>query len=163
MIRGILLCLSLSFCGPTWLLLVIFGLYTVPSSYLVCMLIGRSTVRWHLCLPTLYIDPLNSDPHCGIVFHKHMLFKEVICLVFRGTFNKFTVTLFTRFWLARAVESYLRGNTSYCDQVFLMRRGLLQVCKENTEYYVIVSMSVWKNICIVRLWQVMLTFWRWVG
>ncbi|KAJ8302972.1 hypothetical protein KUTeg_019368 [Tegillarca granosa] len=31
-----------------------------------------------------------------------------------------------RFWLARAVESYLRGNTSYCDQVFLMRRGLLQ-------------------------------------
>lgn len=32
-----------------------------------------------------------------------------------------------RFWLARAVESYLRGNTSYCDQVFLMRRGLLQV------------------------------------
>ncbi|XP_046354542.1 short transient receptor potential channel 4-associated protein-like isoform X1 [Haliotis rubra] len=31
-----------------------------------------------------------------------------------------------RFWLARAVESYLRGDTSYCDQVFLMRRGLLQ-------------------------------------
>ncbi|KAL5022171.1 hypothetical protein ScPMuIL_001326 [Solemya velum] len=30
-----------------------------------------------------------------------------------------------RFWLARAVESYLRGNTSYCDQIFLMRRGLL--------------------------------------
>ena len=32
----------------------------------------------------------------------------------------------TRFWLARAVESYLRGSTSYCDQVFLLRRGLLQ-------------------------------------
>ena len=32
-----------------------------------------------------------------------------------------------RFWLARAVESYLRGSTSYCDQVFLLRRGLLQV------------------------------------
>lgn len=32
-----------------------------------------------------------------------------------------------RFWLARAVESYLRGNTSYCDQIFLMRRDLLQV------------------------------------
>ena len=31
-----------------------------------------------------------------------------------------------RFWLARAVESYLRGSTSYCDQVFLLRRGLLQ-------------------------------------
>lgn len=33
----------------------------------------------------------------------------------------------SRFWLARAVESYLRGNTSYCDQIFLLRRGLLQV------------------------------------
>ncbi|ELU14681.1 hypothetical protein CAPTEDRAFT_176924 [Capitella teleta] len=31
-----------------------------------------------------------------------------------------------RFWLARAVESYLRGSTSYCDQIFLLRRGLLQ-------------------------------------
>ncbi|OWF45106.1 short transient receptor potential channel 4-associated protein-like [Mizuhopecten yessoensis] len=36
-----------------------------------------------------------------------------------------------RFWLARAVESYLRGNTSYCDQVFLMRRGLLQHVASN--------------------------------
>ena len=32
-----------------------------------------------------------------------------------------------RFWLARAVESHLRGTTSYCDQIFLLRRGLLQV------------------------------------
>lgn len=31
-----------------------------------------------------------------------------------------------RFWLARAVESYLRGSSSYCDQIFLLRRGLLQ-------------------------------------
>ena len=31
-----------------------------------------------------------------------------------------------RFWLCRAVESYLRGGTSYSDQVFLLRRGLLQ-------------------------------------
>ncbi|XP_052817711.1 short transient receptor potential channel 4-associated protein-like isoform X2 [Mya arenaria] len=36
-----------------------------------------------------------------------------------------------RFWLARAVESYLRGNTSYCDQIFLMRRGLLQHVASN--------------------------------
>ena len=35
--------------------------------------------------------------------------------------------MFFRFWLARAVESYLRGDTSYCDQIFLMRRGLLTV------------------------------------
>jgi len=31
-----------------------------------------------------------------------------------------------RFWLCRAVESYLRGGTSYADQIFLLRRGLLQ-------------------------------------
>lgn len=31
-----------------------------------------------------------------------------------------------RFWLCRAVESYLRGGTSYSDQIFLLRRGLLQ-------------------------------------
>lgn len=36
-----------------------------------------------------------------------------------------------RFWLARAVESYLRGDTSYCDQIFLMRRGLLQHVASN--------------------------------
>ena len=30
-----------------------------------------------------------------------------------------------RFWLCRAVESYLRGGTSYSDQIFLLRRGLL--------------------------------------
>lgn len=30
-----------------------------------------------------------------------------------------------RFWLARAVESYLRGSTCYADQMFLLRRGLL--------------------------------------
>jgi Trpc4-associated protein len=36
-----------------------------------------------------------------------------------------------RFWLARAVESYLRGSTSYCDQIFLLRRGLLQHIASN--------------------------------
>ena len=32
-----------------------------------------------------------------------------------------------RFWLSRSLESFLRGKISYCDQVFLLRRGLLQV------------------------------------
>lgn len=31
-----------------------------------------------------------------------------------------------RFWLARAVESYLRGSTSFCDQMFLLKKGLLE-------------------------------------
>lgn len=36
-----------------------------------------------------------------------------------------------RFWQARAVESFLRGVTSYADQVFLLRRGLLEVVCEH--------------------------------
>ncbi|XP_051516775.1 short transient receptor potential channel 4-associated protein-like [Myxocyprinus asiaticus] len=31
-----------------------------------------------------------------------------------------------RFWQARAVESFLRGTPTYADQVFLLRRGLLE-------------------------------------
>ena len=31
-----------------------------------------------------------------------------------------------RFWLCRAVESFLRGGIAYADQIFLLRRGLLQ-------------------------------------
>ena len=31
-----------------------------------------------------------------------------------------------RFWLCRAIESFLRGRISYSDQIFLLRRGLLQ-------------------------------------
>ena len=32
-----------------------------------------------------------------------------------------------RFWLSRAVESFLRGKTSFADQTFLLRKGLLEV------------------------------------
>ena len=42
-----------------------------------------------------------------------------------------------RFWLARAVESHLRGTTSYCDQIFLLRRGLLQVGATTVVSYLI--------------------------
>ncbi|XP_070576007.1 short transient receptor potential channel 4-associated protein-like [Ptychodera flava] len=31
-----------------------------------------------------------------------------------------------RFWLGRAIESFLRGATSYADQTFLLKRGLLE-------------------------------------
>lgn len=36
-----------------------------------------------------------------------------------------------RFWQARAVESFLRGTTSYADQMFLLKRGLLEVWLRN--------------------------------
>lgn len=59
--------------------------------------------------------------------------KQLMCKGSKGLLTKIVevmkkepTTSTFRFWLARAVESYLRGNTSYCDQVFLMRRGLLQ-------------------------------------
>lgn len=58
--------------------------------------------------------------------------KQLMCKGSKGLLTKIVevmkkepTTSTFRFWLARAVESYLRGNTSYCDQVFLMRRGLL--------------------------------------
>jgi Trpc4-associated protein len=41
--------------------------------------------------------------------------------------KKEPTTSTVRFWLCRAVESYLRGGTSYSsDQIFLLRKGLLQ-------------------------------------
>lgn len=43
--------------------------------------------------------------------------------------TKTSFLLFLRFWQARAVESFLRGTTSYADQMFLLKRGLLEVNK----------------------------------
>ncbi|KAI8746483.1 short transient receptor potential channel 4-associated protein-like isoform X1 [Biomphalaria glabrata] len=60
--------------------------------------------------------------------------KQLMCRGSKGLLTKIvevmkkeptTSTFRLWFWLARAVESYLRGDTSYCDQIFLMRRGLL--------------------------------------
>ena len=36
-----------------------------------------------------------------------------------------------RFWLIRAIESYLRGSTSYADQLFLINRGIVQDAVQN--------------------------------
>ncbi|XP_072013310.1 short transient receptor potential channel 4-associated protein-like [Amphiura filiformis] len=37
-----------------------------------------------------------------------------------------------RFWLSRAVESFLRGKTSFADQTFLLRKGLLEHIVQHT-------------------------------
>lgn len=37
--------------------------------------------------------------------------------------------MFTRFWLSRAIEGFLRGRASVGDQLFLIKRGLLEVCQ----------------------------------
>jgi Trpc4-associated protein len=36
-----------------------------------------------------------------------------------------------RYWLTRAIEGYLRGKTYYADQMFLLRRGLVENTVEN--------------------------------
>lgn len=75
-----------------------------------------NTKAGNLSLPNL--DAVNKTLMCK--GSKGLLTKIVEVMKKEPTTSTF------RFWLARAVESYLRGNTSYCDQVFLMRRGLLQ-------------------------------------
>ena len=36
-----------------------------------------------------------------------------------------------RFWLSRAIESFLRGGTHYADQLFLINRGLVHDTIQN--------------------------------
>jgi Trpc4-associated protein len=39
--------------------------------------------------------------------------------------------LILRFWLTRAIESFLRGGTSYADQMFLISRGIVEDTLQN--------------------------------
>ena len=39
----------------------------------------------------------------------------------------FLLSFVTRFWLSRAIEGFLRGRASVGDQLFLIKRGLLEV------------------------------------
>lgn len=36
-----------------------------------------------------------------------------------------------RFWLTRAIESFLRGGSSYADQLFLINRGIVEDTLQN--------------------------------
>lgn len=80
--------------------------------------IKRINAKADLCLQIDNIDTVNRQLMCK--GNKGLLTKIVEVMKKEPTASTF------RFWLARAVESYLRGSTSYCDQVFLLRRGLLQ-------------------------------------
>jgi len=64
--------------------------------------------------------PIVPDPSIMCRGTQGLLTKIVEVLKKEPTSSTF------RFWLCRAVESYLRGGTSYADQIFLLRRGLLQ-------------------------------------
>ena len=54
----------------------------------------------------------------GVVFSKTVPIFN--CFFFRLAF-------LTRFWLSRAIEGFLRGRASVGDQLFLIKRGLLEV------------------------------------
>lgn len=56
-------------------------------------------------------------------------FKLVVIKYFPCPRTNTSFLLCLRFWQARAVESFLRGTTSYADQMFLLKRGLLEVNK----------------------------------
>ena len=60
-----------------------------------------------------------------------------------------------RFWQARAVESFLRGATSYADQMFLLKRGLLEVNNPRTPGHPFFTSSVTflKLVCLSPLSQ----------
>jgi Trpc4-associated protein len=47
------------------------------------------------------------------------------------TITKFVLNFDLRFWLIRAIESFLRGNTSYADQLFLIKRGIVEDTVQN--------------------------------
>ncbi|XP_078689700.1 short transient receptor potential channel 4-associated protein-like isoform X1 [Branchiostoma floridae x Branchiostoma belcheri] len=59
--------------------------------------------------------------------------RELVCKGEKGLLSKIIQTMKTekptspfRFWLCRAVESFLRGVTCFVDQIWLLRRGLLE-------------------------------------
>ncbi|CAI9716469.1 Hypothetical predicted protein [Octopus vulgaris] len=90
----------------------------------------------HLLLSRNELNEIkNINAHAGPLALQNLdyLNKQLMCRGSKGLLTKIVevmkkepTTSTFRFWLARAVESYLRGNTSYCDQIFLMRRDLLQ-------------------------------------
>lgn len=90
----------------------------------------------HLLLSRNELNEIKKiNAHAGPLALQNLdyLNKQLMCRGSKGLLTKIVevmkkepTTSTFRFWLARAVESYLRGNTSYCDQIFLMRRDLLQ-------------------------------------
>lgn len=90
----------------------------------------------HLLLSRNELNEIKKiNAHAGPLALQNLdyLNKQLMCRGNKGLLTKIVevmkkepTTSTFRFWLARAVESYLRGNTSYCDQIFLMRRDLLQ-------------------------------------
>ena len=90
----------------------------------------------HLLLTVPEMEELDSiNSKAGILAVRNVPDVDVtwLCRGDKGLLTKIVDVMMNepsastfRFWLARAVESFLRGSTSYADQTFLIRRGLLQ-------------------------------------
>lgn len=60
-----------------------------------------------------------------------------------------------RFWQARAVESFLRGATSYADQMFLLKRGLLEVKLQPWMFFLVTheNRPQCSDLCLISTWR----------
>jgi len=79
-----------------------------------------------MCVVQCWPSPLSSHIMIGCFRQNMCKGKEGLITKIVEVMKKEPTSSTFRFWLARSVEAYLRGATSYCDQVFLLRRGLLQ-------------------------------------
>lgn len=83
-------------------------------------------IKLMICQPSLKESPYWSIRLSVFFF---VFFKDFSRFVSSSAFYSFAEAFccVCRFWQARAVESFLRGATSYADQMFLLKRGLLEV------------------------------------
>lgn len=66
-------------------------------------------------------DQLKVDHRLRCTKEKAGLLSKIVQVIKREPFSASF-----RFWLTRAIESFLRGGTSYADQMFLVKRGIVE-------------------------------------
>lgn len=73
--------------------------------------------------PCLQVDEsmLKVENRLGCTKEKTGLLSKIVQVIKQEPFSDSF-----RFWLTRAVESFLRGDTSYADQLFLINRGIVE-------------------------------------
>lgn len=80
-------------------------------------------------------------------------FRRMCCQGDKGLLSKILDTLIAtppnasiRFWLSRAIEGFLRGRASFGDQLFLVKRGLLEVSEWNI-IVIIINLMNTTTVC----------------
>ncbi|ROL53265.1 Short transient receptor potential channel 4-associated protein [Anabarilius grahami] len=114
-------------------------MYKVEVLYVLCVLLmGRQRNQVHRMLAEFRLIPGLNNLFDKLIWRKqpsgHVLHRQnqnCDCspeISFKIQFLRLLQSFSDHheFWQARAVESFLRGTPSYADQVFLLRRGLLE-------------------------------------